>query len=339
MKINFKIKHRRIFLIKLEEETTINTKNKDKPGILSLIKFYLIPGWRVPEFSEQEVEIEKTRSKRRFFRHLLTPLTIVGSLIILSFVFMGVFTSWLTRYPLQTLVPPSIPGVPYELPNLLHPLGTTNNGYDVLARILWGTQTSLFMAVIPTGIAVGGGLVLGVISAYFGGKVDYIFMRAVDLIYSIPTLVIVLILTQIFGLNMMDILIVYGSFAIAGNLRFMRSLVLQIREMLYVKAAKIGGALKFKVMFSHIFPNALPPMILTFFGQMAITMLGIAAIAFLGLTTSQIPNWGQDIAWGNIYEDNFFAFLIPGLCTAFFAIAAMLIGDGLRDAIDPRLKI
>jgi len=119
----------------------------------------------------------------------------------------------------------------------------------------------------------------------------------------------------------------------------MRSLVLQIREMLYVKAAKTGGALKLKVMFSHILPNALPPMILTFFGQMAITMLGIASIAFLGLVNAQIPNWGTDIYWANIYEDNILAFLIPGLCTGFFAIAAMLIGDGLRDAIDPRLKI
>jgi len=326
-------------LAKLEERNALNKRKKNNPGTLSLLKFYLLPGWRVPEFSEQEYEIEKIRSKRRFFRHLLTPLTVVGSLTILIFIFMGVFTPWLTRYSLQTLVPPSIPGIPYELPSILHPLGTTNNGYDVLARMLWGSRTSLFMAVIPTGIAVLGGLVLGIISAYFGGPVDYVLMRGVDLIYSVPTLVIVLILTQTFGLNMIDILIIYGAFAIAGNLRFMRSLVLQIREMLYVKAAKTGGALKFKVMFSHILPNALPPMILTFFGQMAITMLGIAAIAYLGLTTSQIPNWGQDISWGNIYEDNILAFLIPGICTAFFAIAALLIGDGLRDAIDPRLKI
>jgi len=225
------------------------------------------------------------------------------------------------------------------LPSPVHPLGTTRSGYDVLARMLWGARTSLYMAILPTGIAVGGGLILGTISAYFGGKVDYVLMRITDLIYSIPVLVIVLILTQIFGLNIIDMLIIWGSFAIAGNLRFMRSLVLQIREMLYVKAAKTGGALKLKVMFSHVLPNALPPMILTFFGQMAITMLGIAAIAFLGLVNAKIPNWGTDIYWGNIYEENVLAFLIPGLCTGFFAIAAMLIGDGLRDAIDPRLKI
>ena len=326
-------------MIEIEEETARIKEKNEKPKFLELIKFYLLPGWRIPEFSGQEYEIEKRRSKRRFFRHLLTPLTIAGALIILSFVFMGIFVPWLTKFPLQEIVPPSIPGIPYMLPSQGHPLGTTRSGYDVLARMLWGARTSLLMAMIPTGLAVGGGLILGIISAYFGGKVDYVLMRIVDLIYSIPTLVIVLILTQILGLNLIDMLMIWGAFAIAGNLRFMRSLVLQIREMLYVKAAKTGGALKFKVMFSHILPNALPPMILTFFGQMAITMLGIAAISFLGLVNAQIPNWGQDISWSSIYEENIIAFLIPGICTGLFAIAAMLIGDGLRDAIDPRLKI
>ncbi len=326
-------------MIKIEEDVAMINEKKDKPKILSLIKFYLLPGWRVPEFSEQEYEIEKIRSKRRFFRHLLTPLTIAGAIVILSFVFMGIFVPWLTGYTLQELVPPSIPGPPYKLPSPNHPLGTTRSGFDVLARMLWGARTSLIMALLPTGLAVGGGLILGVISAYFGGKVDYILMRIVDIIYSIPTLVIVLILIQILSLNLLEMLMIWGAFAIAGNLRFMRSLVLQIREMLYVKAAKTGGALKFKVMFSHILPNALPPMILTFFGQMAATMLGMAALAFLGLVNAQIPNWGQDIAWSSIFEENVLSFLIPGLCTGFFSIAAMLIGDGLRDAIDPRLKI
>ncbi|MHA1235559.1 MAG: ABC transporter permease, partial [Promethearchaeota archaeon] len=178
-------------MIEIEEEIgTIKEKN-GKPRILSLIKFYLLPGWRVSEFSEQEYEIERIKSKRRFFRHLLTPLTISGALIILSFVFMGIFVPWLTKYPLQEMVPPSIPGIPFLLPSPAHPLGTTRNGFDVLARMLWGARTSLLMAMIPTGLAVGGGLILGIISAYFGGKVDYVLMRIVDLIYSIPTLVIV----------------------------------------------------------------------------------------------------------------------------------------------------
>ncbi len=149
-----------IFLLEIEKVKEKKlTKKEYKPRILSLIKFYLLPGWRVHEFSEQEYEIEKIKSKRRFFRHLLTILTITGAIIILSFVFMGIYVPWLTQYPLQNLIPPySAPGFfPYLLPSPDHPLGTTKNGFDVLARMLWGARTSLYMAVIPTLIAVGGG--------------------------------------------------------------------------------------------------------------------------------------------------------------------------------------
>ncbi|MHA2366653.1 MAG: hypothetical protein ACXAC7_22060 [Candidatus Hodarchaeales archaeon] len=93
-------------MITTEKEIEETRETNDKPRFLSLIIFYLLPGWRVPEFSEHEDEIEKIRSKRRFFRHLLTSLTIVGSLIILSFIFMGIFTPWLTNYTLQQIVPP-----------------------------------------------------------------------------------------------------------------------------------------------------------------------------------------------------------------------------------------
>jgi peptide/nickel transport system permease protein len=322
-------------MIIMEQEQSYNKTKKKR--FLTMLKFYLIPGWRIPEFSKREYEIELNKSKRRFFRHLLNTLTISGFLIFFIFVFMGVFCPWLTQFTVQDVVPPSMPGIPFADPSLEHPLGTTKNGYDMLARILWGARTSLFMAVIPSLIAIMGGLVLGTISAYFGGRVDSIMMRIVDLIYTIPTLIIVLILVRMIGTGLMTILILYGSFAIPGNTRFMRSLVLQVRQMVYIKAAKTGGASKFKIMFKHIVPNAMPPLIISFFGGMALTVLGIAGLSFLGLGDPTIPNWGQDIYWGDIYHIH--AFLWPGLCTAIFAIGAMLLGDGLRDAIDPRLKI
>ena len=317
----------------------IDKKKCSKQRILSLILFYLVPGWRNPEFSKQEYEIEKIKSKRRFFRHLINPLTIIGFIIFSSFIFMGIFCSWLTEYSLQEIIPPQTYVDMYMPPTPDHPLGTTDNGYDVLARIIWGSRTSLVMATIPVIIAVGGGLIIGTISAYFGDKVDYVIMRVVDLVYSLPTLIIVLILIRMIGLDMMTLLYIYGSFAIAGNVRFMRSLVLQVRELVYVKAAKTGGASKFKIMFRHIVPNALPPLIINFFGGMAITILGIAALSFLGLGDDKIPNWGIDIYNTDMYKGNILSFIFPGLCTALFAIGAMLIGDGLRDAIDPRLKI
>jgi peptide/nickel transport system permease protein len=193
------------------------------------------------------------------------------------------------------------------------------------------------MAFLPATIAVGVGMILGIISAYFGGIVDYILMRFVDLIYAIPTLVIILILVRIVGMGLLSTLIIYGSFAIAGNLRFMRSLVLQVREAIYVKAAKTGGAQKFKIMFTEILPNAIPPMLIGFFGGMALTVLGIAGLSFLGLGDPFAANWGQDINWADLFH--FEAFFWPGIATAIFAIGAMLIGDGLRDALDPRLQL
>jgi len=317
----------------------ISKKKYSKQRILSLILFYIFPGWRNPEFSKQEFEIEKIKSKRRFFRHLINPLTIIGVLIFSIFIFLGIFCPWLTEYALQEITPPQTYVGEFLPPSPDHPLGTTDNGYDVLARIIWGSRTSLIMAIIPVVIAVGGGLIIGTISAYFGKKVDYLIMRIVDLVYSLPTLIIVLILIRMIGLDMMTLLIIYGSFAIAGNVRFMRSLVLQVRELVYIKAAKTGGASKFKVMFRHIVPNALPPLIISFFGGMAVTILGIAALSFLGLGDDKIPNWGIDIYNTDMYKGNILSFIFPGLCTALFAIGAMLIGDGVRDAIDPRLKI
>ncbi|MHA1671274.1 MAG: ABC transporter permease [Promethearchaeota archaeon] len=323
----------------MEKSSNNFDKNRKKKRLASLILFYLLPGWRLPEFTNREYKIEKMKSKRRFFRHLINPLTILGFLIFSIFIFMGIFSPWLTEYALQEIIPPQSYIGEYLPPTFNHPLGTTNNGYDVLARIIWGSRTSLFMGMIPVIIAIGGGLIIGTISAYFGEKVDYVIMRVVDLIYSLPTLIIVLILIRMIGIDMTTLLIIYGSFAIAGNVRFMRSLVLQVKGLIFVKAAKTGGASKFKIMFRHIVPNALPPMIINFFGGIAATILGIAALSFLGLGDNKIPNWGIDIYNTDMYKGNILSFIFPGLCTALFAIGAMLIGDGLRDAIDPRLKI
>lgn len=314
---------------------------KRKKKITRLLKFYLIPGWRDPKFSAREQEIEKIKSKRRLFRRLITPLTLIGFIMILVIVIMGVFAPWFTIYPLQEVTMPYYPseGVPFAPPSLEHPLGTTKYGYDLLARIIWGARTTLIMSLIPVCIAIGGGIILGTISAYFGGMVDYIMMRFVDLMYSFPMLILVIILVPILGQDLMTTLIIYGILYIPYNIRFMRSLVLQVKQMVYIKAAKTGGALKFKVMFKHIVPNAISPMIISFFGGAALTVLGLAGLAFIGLGDPTVANWGIDINWARASFSTFTAALWPGLFIGIAAIGYMLIGDGLRDALDPRLHI
>lgn len=324
-----------------EEVDQVNSESPKKKKLIRFLKFYLIPGWRDDEFSNQEYEIEKIKSKRRLFRRLLTPLTIVGFFMLLFIALLSVYSPWLTHYRLEEVILPYYPpgGDPFSNPSATHPLGTTKYGYDILARMIWGARTTLIMAVIPVSIAIGGGLILGTISAYFGGAIDYALMRFVDLMYSFPMLIIVIILVPILGRDILTVLVIYGILYIPYNIRFMRSLVLQVKQLIFVRAAKTGGALKFRVMFKHIVPNSISPMIINFFGGAAGTILGMAGLAFIGLGDPTVANWGIDINWARASFSTFLAALWPGLFIGIASIGFMLIGDGLRDALDPRLQI
>jgi len=303
-----------------------------------LLKFYLLPAWRDPEFSAYENEIEKIKSKRRVFRRFLTPLTITGFFMVLFIVILAVYGPWLTDIPLHMVLPPEIPGISFQPPSPEHPLGTTIYGFDVYARIIWGARTTITMAFIPIIIMMGGGLILGTISAYVGGTLDYFMMRFVDLMYSLPMLIVTIILVPMLGRDLLNIIIIWGVLAIPYNIRFMRSLVLQIKQLDYVRAAKTGGALKFKVMFKHIVPNSLSPVVITFFGGAAGTVLGLAGLAFLGLGDPSVATWGIDVDWARVrLLTAIWAALWPGIFIGITSVGFMLMGDGVRDALDPRL--
>ncbi|MHA1375905.1 MAG: ABC transporter permease [Promethearchaeota archaeon] len=316
-------------------------ETQSKKKYKRLLKFYLIPGWRDDQFTNQEYEIEKIKSKRKLFRRLLTPLTIFGLLMLLFLALLAVYAPWLTEYKLQEITLPFLPkgGKPFSPPSALHPLGTTEYGYDILARIIWGARTTLFIGLFPVTISIGVGTILGTISAYFGGPIDYVIMRFVDLMYSIPMLILVIILIPIMGQDLLTSLILFGILYIPYNIRFMRSLVLQVKQLIYVRAARTSGALKFRVMFKHIIPNAISPIIINFFGGAAFSILGMAGLAFIGMGDPNVASWGIDINWARGSFTTFIAAFWPGLFLGISTIAFMLIGDGLRDAIDPRLHI
>jgi peptide/nickel transport system permease protein len=193
------------------------------------------------------------------------------------------------------------------------------------------------MAFIPVIISTGGGLILGTISAYLGGPVDYVMMRFVDLMYTFPMFILTMILIPMIGRELLIILVIFGILGIPGNIRFMRSMVLLVREMVFVRAAKTGGALKFKVMFKHIVPNAISPFIISIFWGAAGTVLGLAGLAFLGLGDPTAATWGIDIDWGRIrLLTGVWASITPGIFIGITAAGFMLLGDGFRDALDPR---
>lgn len=305
-----------------------------------MLKFYLIPGWRDPEFEATEFEIGKIKSKRKLFRRLLTPLTIAGMVMILFITFMGMYSPWLTPFTIDNLTPPDfLPETPFLPPSAAHPLGTTEYGYDILGRIIWGARTALTAAALPVIIGTLGGLSVGTISAYFGGKIDSIIMRFCDFWFSFPTLILVIIVAPLIGNSLYNILILFGLFGIPGSARWVRALVLQVKQNVYVEAAITSGAEKFKVMFKHVLPNAMSPIIIGFFGAMAGAILGFVGIAFLGLGDESFADWGTDINFGRGHWGAYYAVFWPGLFIAITAVGFMLIGDGLRDALDPRLHI
>ncbi|MBY8991592.1 MAG: ABC transporter permease [Candidatus Lokiarchaeota archaeon] len=260
--------------------------------------------------------------------------------MILFIAFLGMFAPWLTPFTVDNLTPPDfLPETPFLLPSADHPLGTTEYGFDILGRIIWGARTALTAAALPVIIGTVGGLAIGTISAYFGGKIDSLIMRFCDFWFSFPTLILVIIVAPLIGNNLYNILILFGLFGIPGSARWVRALVLQVKQNVYVEAAVTSGAEKFKVMFKHVLPNALSPIIIGFFGGMAGAILGFVGIAFLGLGDASFADWGTDINYGRGHWGAYYAVFWPGLFIAITAVGFMLIGDGLRDALDPRLHI
>jgi len=317
-----------------------NQKQEPKKSIRDLIKFYFLPGFRVPEFSAKEYEIGKIKSKRKLFRRLVTPLTILGFILIIFIAFLGIFAPWISTYTIQQVAMPHVPpsSFPFEDPSPLHPLGTTKYGYDILGRLIWGSRTVITAAAFPVLISNGGGIILGTLSAYFGGKLDYIMMRIVDFMYSFPIIIVVIIIAPMMGGKLYNILLLWGILYIPYTTRFVRSLVLQVKQNLYVEAAITGGADKLKVMFKHVFPNTYSALIISFFGSMAFSVLGFASIAFLGMGDQTFADWGTDIAYSRSNLTAIGPAFWPGLFLGITTIGFILVGDGLRDALDPRLK-
>ena len=321
----------------LKESKKEGISSKDKGKIIRYIKFYLIPGWRDSEFSAIEYEIGKTKSKRRLFRRILKPLTIAGFFMILFIAICAVYAPWFTPYTVESITDSGLSGgVPFAPPSEQHPLGTTKYAYDLLARLIWSCRTALLFGLTTIVIAAIGGIIVGTISAYFGGKIDSIIMRAVDLVMVFPALILLILFVEMMGEELQIMLYLFGMLSIPAYSRLMRASVLQVKQNLYVQAAKTGGAKNFKIMFKHIIPNAIASIIISLFGGVGAAILGFAGLAFLGFGDKSLPDWGSDINYARTRFSQYYAAFWPGLFILIAVMGFMLIGDGLRDALDPK---
>lgn len=263
---------------------------------------------------------------------------VVGLIVVVALYLLALVTP---------LVAPHEPNVQYDLlthrfvgMSAEHPLGTDHFARDVLSRLLYGARISLTIGFVAVGISVTIGTLLGAVAGFFGGVVDGVIMRFVDMIISFPRLVLLITIIAIFEPSIFLIIAVLGLTLWPGTARIVRGEVLSLREREFVQAAEALGYPKRRIIMRHLIPNALAPVIVAATLGIGNTIVLEAGLSFLGLGVQPpTPSWGTMVADGRSnLLDAWWLSTFPGLAIVFTVLAFNLVGDGLRDAMDPRLR-
>ena len=219
-------------------------------------------------------------------------------------------------------------------------LGTDKLGRDVLSRLIYGASQSLQLGVVATAIASVIGIIIGAIAGYYGGWTDNLIMRFFDIYQSIPMFLLCVTLAAVMGPSLQNAILAIGISMIPAPARLMRASILSIREMEYIEAAKAINAGSSRIIRKHIVPNAIAPMIVFITMSIGMNILAGAGLSFIGLGAQPpIPEWGSLVSDArSIMRDHGTLALYPGICIMITVLAFNLLGDGLRDALDPRLK-
>jgi len=274
----------------------------------------------------------KTVFWRRFKK---SRLTLAGGIVVFLMFIVALFAPFISPYKHDDIDRKHI----LEAPSLNHPLGTDDLGRDVLSRVLWGARISLSVGFVAVGIAVIIGLILGAVSGYYGGWVDSVLMRFIDIMLSIPTFFLILAVIAFIEPSIWNIMIVIGLTSWMGVARLVRAEVLSLKEREFVLAAKALGASDMNIIARHIMINSMAPVFVSAVLGIAGAVLVESALSFLGIGVQPpTPSWGNILTLGkdNI-EIAWWLSVFPGLAILITVLSYNLVGEGLRDALDPRL--
>jgi peptide/nickel transport system permease protein len=279
----------------------------------------------------------RTSETRRFIRVFFSRgLVTFGLVVILLFIITAIFGPLFAPYSpytqnlSQALTPPSAQ----------HLLGTDYIGRDTLSRLIYGARYSMMVGVVAVGIAAGIGIIAGLLAGFYGFWINAIIMRIVDALMSFPMILLALLLAGLLGGGLKNVMIALGVALIPGYARLMCGQVLSMKETDYVLAGRSIGSKNLRLMFRHIVPNAMPPLIVLVTMQIGAAILAEAGLSYLGIGIQPpTPTWGSMVSDGFKYLlTNPLLSFVPGLAIMAVVFAFNMVGDGLRDALDPRLR-
>jgi peptide/nickel transport system permease protein len=282
----------------------------------------------------------RTRSRWEDFRRTFfsNRLALFGTVVMAGFILMAVFAPLIAPYdPLSQDLADK-----FASPSAAHPFGQDELGRDILSRIIYGARISLTAGLAAVAIATGVGTLIGVVAGFFGRWPDSVLMRLMDVVLAFPSILLAIVIVTVLGPSLPNAMLAIGIVFVPQMARVVRSAVISVRERDYIEAERALGAGNAQIVFSGILPNSMAPLIVQATLTLATAILDVAALSFLGLgARAPSPEWGAMLT--DAFRSGFGVFLqgqhaiiFPGIAIALSVLSVNFIGDGLRDALDPR---
>lgn len=261
------------------------------------------------------------------------PIALVGLAIVTGALLLAIFGPLLATWGPAELTPDTL-----KPPRVEYPFGTDQIGRDVYSQLIYGVRVSLVFAFGVAGISLVVGVFLGALPGYFGGWIDDAFSRLFEIFLMIPQFVLIITVVALFGNNIIYAMIVIGLTLWPSNAKITRAQVLTLKNRAFVRAAAASGAGHARILFKHILPNGLYPVITNSTLQMAYAILLEAGLSFLGLGDPNYPSWGQVLSAANLHKSAWWMAVFPGVAILILVLGFNMAAEGLNVALNPRLR-